>query len=99
MNAGPGSFFEVRKLLPILVEPSLGNPSFHVVAVSLPGYGFSEAPKKKGFEATQMAEVAHKVMLSVGYTQYGMHVFPEPSVADHSTLNSGARWRLGVYDL
>ncbi|KAH6906375.1 epoxide hydrolase [Coprinopsis sp. MPI-PUGE-AT-0042] len=70
IHGWPGSFLEVRKLLPILVQSSSGQPSFHVVAVSLPGYGFSEAPKKKGFEATQMAEVAHKVVLSLGYTQY-----------------------------
>lgn len=71
-TTGPGSFIEVRKLLPILVQSSPGLPAFHVVAVSLPGYAFSEAPKTKGFEATQMAEVCHKVMLSLGYDEYGM---------------------------
>jgi pimeloyl-ACP methyl ester carboxylesterase len=54
---GPGSFIEVRKVLPLLIEVSPQHPSFHVVALSLPGYGFSEAPKKKGFEVAQMAEV------------------------------------------
>ena len=68
---GPGSFFEVRRILPYLVEVSPEHPSFHVVAVSMPGYGFSEAPKKKGFEGRQMAEVAHKVMLALGYNEYG----------------------------
>jgi hypothetical protein len=28
-----------------------------VVAISLPGYGFSEAPHKQGFAAKQYAEV------------------------------------------
>lgn len=70
VHGWPGSFIEVRKLLPVLANPSSVEPSFHVVAVSLPGYGFSEAPKTKGFEATQMAEVAHKVMLSLGYSEY-----------------------------
>ena len=55
--SGPGSFLEVRKILPLLVEVSPGHPSFHVVALGLPGFGFSEAPKKKGFEFTQYAEV------------------------------------------
>jgi pimeloyl-ACP methyl ester carboxylesterase len=54
---GPGSFIEVRKVLPLLVEASVDHPSFHVVAFSLPGYGFSEAPKKKGFALDQYAEV------------------------------------------
>lgn len=70
IHGWPGSFFEVRKVLPYLVEASSDHPSFHVVAISLPGYGFSEAPKKKGFEAHQMAEVGHKVMLALGYREY-----------------------------
>jgi len=45
-------------------------PSFHVVALSLPGYGFSEAPRKQGFTVKQYAEVAHKLMLSLGYNEY-----------------------------
>ncbi|KAG5220290.1 alpha/beta-hydrolase [Salix suchowensis] len=43
----PGSFIEVRKILPLLTKGTEG-PSFHVVAVGLPGYGFSEAPRRKG---------------------------------------------------
>ena len=70
---GPGHFLEVRKLLPGLVSPTLpDHPSFHVVALSLPGFGFSEAPNKKGFASRQYAEVANKLMLSLGYSEYGM---------------------------
>lgn len=54
---GPGSFLEVRKLLPLLTQASPEHPSFHVVAISLPGYGFSEAPRKPGFAGAQYAEV------------------------------------------
>ena len=57
-SPGPGHFAEVRKILPLLVAPeAAGAPSFHVVAPSLPGFGFSSAPKKKGFAVTQNAEV------------------------------------------
>ena len=48
---------EVHKLLHFLVSPTSGQPSFHVVVPSLPGYGFSEAPNKKGFAGAQYAEV------------------------------------------
>lgn len=44
-------------MLPILTAASSDHPSFNVVALSLPGYGFSEAPKKKGFAGPQFAEV------------------------------------------
>ena len=54
---GPGHFLEVRKILPLLTSDVSDQPSFHVVALSLPGFGFSEAPKKKGFAARQYAEV------------------------------------------
>ena len=54
---GPGHFMEVAKLLPLLTAASPDHPSFHVVAFSLPGFGFSETPKKKGFAITQYAEV------------------------------------------
>ncbi|KAF6755766.1 Alpha/Beta hydrolase protein [Ephemerocybe angulata] len=66
----PGSFLEVRKLLPLLVAASPDHPSFHVVAVSLPGYGFSDAPKKKGFATAQYAELGNKLMISLGYEEY-----------------------------
>ena len=54
---GPGSFYEVQKLLPLLTASSPDHPSFHVVAPSLPGYGFSEAPRKQGFGINQYAQV------------------------------------------
>ncbi|EIM85821.1 alpha/beta-hydrolase [Stereum hirsutum FP-91666 SS1] len=66
----PGSFAEVQKLLPLLTAASPDHPSFHVVAFSLPGYGFSEAPHKPGFAGKQYAEVAHKLMLALGYNEY-----------------------------
>ncbi|KAL4262636.1 peptidase S33 family protein [Pleurotus pulmonarius] len=69
VHGWPGSFIEVRKILPLLTKGSEG-PSFHVVAVGLPGFGFSEAPKKKGFSVPQHAEVGHKLMLSLGYNEY-----------------------------
>lgn len=42
---GPGSFIEVKKLLPLLTQGGDDYPAFHIIAPSLPGYGFSEAPK------------------------------------------------------
>ncbi|KAF8957260.1 Alpha/Beta hydrolase protein [Flammula alnicola] len=70
VHGWPGGFFEVRKILPLLTEAKTDQPSFHVVAFSLPGFGFSEAPKKKGFAISQYAEVGHKLMLSLGYEEY-----------------------------
>ncbi|KAI0671042.1 alpha/beta-hydrolase [Trametes maxima] len=70
VHGWPGQFLEVRKLLPILTAGSPDHPSFHVVAPSLPGFGFSEAPNKPGFGGFQYAEVVNKLMLSLGYDEY-----------------------------
>ncbi|KAI0823302.1 alpha/beta-hydrolase [Trametes gibbosa] len=70
VHGWPGSFLEARKLLPLLTAGSPEYPSFHVVAVSLPGFGFSEAPKKPGFAGPQYAEVFNKLMLALGYDEY-----------------------------
>ncbi|KAL0569709.1 hypothetical protein V5O48_012248, partial [Marasmius crinis-equi] len=66
----PGCFLEVRKILPLLTTVKEGQVSFDVVAFSLPGFGFSEGPKKKGFSANNYAEVGHKLMLALGYKEY-----------------------------
>ncbi|KAF8073535.1 Alpha/Beta hydrolase protein [Lyophyllum atratum] len=70
VHGWPGSFLEVRKILPLLLEASPNHPSFHVVGISLPGYGFFAAPTNKGFALSQYAEVANKLMLSLGYDEY-----------------------------
>lgn len=44
----PGSFDEVQKILPELVEGGKDFPTFNVVAPSLPNFGFSEGTKKVG---------------------------------------------------
>ncbi|KAF4636393.1 hypothetical protein G7Y89_g1704 [Cudoniella acicularis] len=66
----PGSFLEVIKILPLLTRKDGDGPSFHVVAPSLPNFGFSEGPKKPGFGIPQYAEAMHKVMLNLGYDKY-----------------------------
>ncbi|PFH54044.1 hypothetical protein AMATHDRAFT_73058 [Amanita thiersii Skay4041] len=70
VHGWPGSFIEVRKMLPLLTHASEDHPSFHVVAVSLPGFGFSSAPKKKAFSLTQYAELCNRLMIALGYNEY-----------------------------
>jgi hypothetical protein len=41
IHGWPGSFVEVTKMLPDLVNPGSGDPAFHVVAPSLIDFGFS----------------------------------------------------------
>ncbi|KAK5633098.1 hypothetical protein RRF57_008812 [Xylaria bambusicola] len=71
VHGWPGSFLEATKILGPLSEPSdASQPAFHVVAPSLPGYGFSQASRKPGFSADQHGEVFHKLMLRLDYEEY-----------------------------
>lgn len=67
---GPEMFLEVTKLLPKL---RLGGDqtAFHVAAPSLPNFGFSSGVTRREFGLAQYAEVLHKLMIKLGYTQYG----------------------------
>lgn len=67
----PGHFLEVSKLLPLLTSPdNSDSPTFHVVAPSLPNFGFSAGVSARGFSLAQYAEVCHKLMQALGYEQY-----------------------------
>ncbi|RDW59626.1 hypothetical protein BP6252_12713 [Coleophoma cylindrospora] len=68
VHGWPGSFIECQHILPLLAQP--GGPAFHIVAPSLPNFGFSERVKQRGFAAAQYAETCHKLMLQLGYNQY-----------------------------
>ncbi|KAF1989390.1 alpha/beta-hydrolase [Aulographum hederae CBS 113979] len=71
VHGWPGSFLEVEKLLPLLAQgDGKSAPAFHVVAPSLPNFGFSEGVKKPGFGLEQYAEVCHNLMLGLGYDEY-----------------------------
>ena len=75
IHGWPGSFFEVTKIIGPLTDPAAhgGRPedAFHVVAISLPGYGFSGKPREGGYNTRRMAEVIAKLMARLGYTRYG----------------------------
>jgi len=71
----PGSVFEFHKIIGPLTDPvahgGKREDAFHVVCPSMPGYGFSEAPRKPGFGIRQVAETNAALMAALGYTRYG----------------------------
>ncbi|KFY27669.1 hypothetical protein V491_00786 [Pseudogymnoascus sp. VKM F-3775] len=68
----PGSFLEIRKVIKSLAHPtSPSSPAFHVVAPSIPGFGFGDAPTKFGMGPTNVARAFDAVMHSaLGYKKY-----------------------------
>ncbi|KAH7126454.1 Alpha/Beta hydrolase protein [Dactylonectria estremocensis] len=70
VHGWPGSFLESLKVIPLLTEPEDNRQAFHVVAPSIPGYGFSQYSKKKGFGLEQHAECFARLMDKLGYKNY-----------------------------
>jgi microsomal epoxide hydrolase len=75
VHGWPGSIVEVTKIIGPLTDPAAygGRPedSFHVVALSLPGYGFSAKPKQSGISNRRIAGIIAQLMARLGYTRYG----------------------------
>lgn len=69
VHGWPGSYIEVTKILSNLRQSNQGV-SFHVVAPSLPNFGWSEGVKKPGFGLAQYAEALDQLMQTLGYKTY-----------------------------
>ena len=65
LHGWPGSFFEFHSIFKPLVDAG-----FDVIAPSLPGYGFSEAPHERHFGPIHMAEAMDLLMRTLGYPWY-----------------------------
>ena len=71
----PGSFVEFTRVIGPLTDPTAhgGNAedAFHIVAPSLPGYGFSDKPRERGYSPERMADILGRLMTRLGYERYG----------------------------
>ncbi len=75
MHGWPGSVVEFLDVIPRLTDPEAHGgdaaDAFHVVAPSLPGYGFSEPTRTRGWDGWRVARAFAELMPRVGYTRYG----------------------------
>lgn len=71
----PGSVVEFLKVIGPLSDPRAhgGDPAdaFHVVAPSLPGYGWSDTPSAEGWKVPRIAQAWDALMARLGYDHYG----------------------------
>ncbi|GLY28746.1 epoxide hydrolase family protein [Kineosporia sp. NBRC 101731] len=63
----PGSFLEYEDALEPLTS---GEPAFHVVVPSLPGYGFSGKPVEPGWTVHRIANAWAALMAELGYPEF-----------------------------
>lgn len=70
----PGSVIEFMEIVAPLTDPTAhggrAEDAFHVVAPSLPGFGFSDKPSAKGWNADRIAKAWGALMGRLGYTRY-----------------------------
>jgi pimeloyl-ACP methyl ester carboxylesterase len=75
LHGWPGSVLEFAAMIGPLTDPRAhgGNPSraFHVVAPSLPGYGFSGPTAEPGWDSARMARALAALMTRLGYERWG----------------------------
>ena len=69
----PSTCFEFDRVAPVLAEPDGSGPAFHVVAPSLPGYGFGDVPRELGWNAARTSDAWAALMSSLGYERFLVH--------------------------
>ncbi|QKW34610.1 epoxide hydrolase [Actinomadura sp. NAK00032] len=71
----PGSVAEFMKIIGPLTDPRAhgGDPAdaFHVVAPSIPGFGFSGPTRETGWDLHRVARAWAELMSRLGYERYG----------------------------
>lgn len=76
IHGWPGSVFEYVKVFEPLTQPAhFGGhaaDSFHVVAPSIPGYGFSGPTRRHGWGPARIASALATLMHHLGYDRYGL---------------------------
>jgi epoxide hydrolase len=76
IHGWPGSVVEFLDVIGPLTDPAAhgGDPAgaFHLVIPSLPGHGFSGAPKEAGWNDGRIAAAFAELMSRLGYPRYGV---------------------------
>ncbi len=72
----PGSFVEMLKIIPFLTDPEAhggsASDAFTVVVPSIPGYGFSSPPRRRGTNVFAIADMWAELMTALGHRQFGV---------------------------
>ena len=69
----PGTFWEFYKFISYLTKPKDNHIAFEVIAPSLPGFAFSEAPHKPGLNAIDTARMYVTLMKRLGHDKFFFH--------------------------
>ena len=77
LNGWPSSIVEYTKVIGPLTDPvAYGGrieDSFNVIIPAMPGFGFSEKPRERGYDPERIANIWVTLMVRLGYTRYSAH--------------------------
>ena len=77
LNGWPSSIVEYQDVIGPLTNPAAfgaaGQPAFHVVIPSMPGFGFSGKPTQRGYDFDRIAAMWATLMARLGYNRYAVH--------------------------
>jgi epoxide hydrolase len=72
----PGSVVEFTKIIGPLTDPTAHGgqaaDAFDVIAMSLPGFGFSGKPTERGYGPERISRIIPALMARLGYSRYGL---------------------------
>ncbi len=75
IHGWPGSFLEMERLVPVLTDPAAhggdATDAFDLVVPSLPGYGYSDPPLRRGMNPIRIARLFLDLMAELGYARFG----------------------------
>lgn len=73
VHGWPGSFYEFYGLIEQLTNPPSGEPAFHVIIPSVPGFLFSSTPQMNGWTVKDTGRILDALVTEVlGYSSYAM---------------------------
>jgi len=71
VHGWPGTFHEFDQIIEPLINPPDGKTAFNVIIPSVPGFGFSSTPRRKGWTVRDSARLFNKLVTEVlGYESY-----------------------------
>src|SRR5262249_27020861 len=100
-HGGRGSFYEFMEIIGPLTDPAAhgGDPAdaFDLVIPSLPGYGFSDAPRETGWNPDRVGRAWVELMARLGYERYGAQGGDWGSAVGRAAARHGGEPVLGIH--
>lgn len=101
VHGWPGSVSEFHKIIGPLTDPEAfgggAGDAFHVIAPSLPGFGFSGIPEEPGWHPEKIALVLAELMERLGYERYGIAGGDWGSIINRHIANHHPRRLIGMH--